>query len=110
MNEIMTKITDESDRFRTLRNFCSTNTKYGDILAICFGGKPYIDYLMKPLSERQKDIIINYYGLFNSTPMTFREIAKERGYSRQLANKEQKKSIRIMRDRALLDNKKNGGM
>ena len=42
--------------------------------------------------------------------MTFREIAKERGYSRQLANKEQKKSIRIMRDRALLDNKKNGGM
>lgn len=47
MNEIMTKITDESDRFRTLRNFCSTNTKYGDILAICFGGKPYIDYLMK---------------------------------------------------------------
>ena len=70
----------------------------------------YRDYLMKPLSERQKDIIINYYGLFNSTPMTFREIAKERGYSRQLANKEQKKSIRIMRDRALLDNKKNGGM
>lgn len=47
MNEIMTKITDESDRFRTLRNFCSTNTKYGDILAICFGGKPYVDYLMK---------------------------------------------------------------
>lgn len=70
----------------------------------------YMDYLMKPLSKRQKDIIINYYGLFNSTPMTFREIAKERGYSRQLANKEQKKSIRIMRYRALLDNKKNGGM
>lgn len=70
----------------------------------------YMDYLMKPLSKRQKDIIINYYGLFNSKPMTFREIAKERGYSRQLANKEQKKGIRIMRDRALLDNKKNGGM
>ena len=70
----------------------------------------YMDYLMKPLSKRQKDIIINYYGLFNNTPMTFREIAKERGYSRQLANKEQKKGIRVMRDRALLDNKKNGGM
>lgn len=47
MNEIMQRITDEADRFRTLRNFCSTNTKYGDILAICFGGKPYVDYLMK---------------------------------------------------------------
>lgn len=70
----------------------------------------YMDYLMNPLTERQKDIIINYYGLSNSKPMTFREIAKERGYSRQLANKEHKKSIQIMRNRALLDNKKNGGM
>lgn len=46
MNEIMQRITDEADRFRTLRNFCSTNTKYGDILAISFGGKPYVDYLI----------------------------------------------------------------
>ena len=52
MNEIMSKITDEADRFRTLRNFCATNTKYGDILAIIFGGKPYIDYLVsKGMSE-----------------------------------------------------------
>lgn len=72
--------------------------------------KDYIQYLMSLLNERQKDIISKYYGLCNNSPMTFREIAKACGYSRQLANKEQKKSIRIMRDRALLDNKKNGGM
>ena len=47
MNEIMMRITDEADRFRTLRNFCTTNTKYGDLFAIAFGGKPYVDYLMK---------------------------------------------------------------
>ena len=46
MNEIMQKITDEADRFRSLRNFCMTNTKYGDIGAIVFGGKPYVDYLI----------------------------------------------------------------
>lgn len=46
MNEVMAKLTDESDKLRSLRNFCSTNTKYGDILAICFGGKPYVDYLI----------------------------------------------------------------
>ena len=46
MNEVMLKITDEADRFRTLRNFCITNTKYGDLIAISFGGKPYVDYLM----------------------------------------------------------------
>jgi len=46
MNEVMLKITDEADRFRSLRNFCTTNTKYGDMLAIAFGGKPYVDYLI----------------------------------------------------------------
>lgn len=46
MNEVMLKITDEADRFRSLRNFCTTNTKYGDLLAIAFGGKPYVDYLI----------------------------------------------------------------
>lgn len=47
MNEVMLKITDEADKFRSLRNFCTTNTKYGDLFAIAFGGKPYVDYLMK---------------------------------------------------------------
>ena len=46
MNEIMQRITDETDKFRTLRNFCCTNTKYGDLIAISFGGKPYVDYLI----------------------------------------------------------------
>lgn len=72
--------------------------------------KDYMDYLMEPLNKRQKDIIIKYYGLFDSEPMTFRQIAAILGYSRQLINKEQKKSIQIMRGRLQLENKKNGGM
>ena len=47
MNEIMSRITDETDRFRTFKNFWTTNTKYGDLIAISFGGKPYVDYLIK---------------------------------------------------------------
>lgn len=46
-NEIISTLTNESDKFRSLRNWCTSNTKYGDILAIIFGGKPYVDYLMK---------------------------------------------------------------
>lgn len=72
--------------------------------------KDYMDYLMEPLSKRQKDIITKYYGLFDSEAMTFRQIAAILGYSRQLINKEQKKSIQIMRGRLQLENKKNGGM
>lgn len=45
-NEIISMLTNEADKFRALRNFCTSNTKYGDIIAIMFGGKPYVDYLM----------------------------------------------------------------
>ena len=45
-NEMMSTLTSEVDRFRTIKNFCSLTTKWGDITAIIFGGKPYVDYLM----------------------------------------------------------------
>lgn len=46
-NEIIASLTNEADKMRSWRNFCTSNTKFGDILAIAFGGKPYVDYLMK---------------------------------------------------------------
>lgn len=46
-NEIIASLTNEADKMRSWRNFCTSNTKFGDILAIIFGGKPYVDYLMK---------------------------------------------------------------
>lgn len=45
-NEVIEILTSEKDRFRTLRNFMTSNTKWGDIIAITLGGKPYVDYLM----------------------------------------------------------------
>ena len=35
-NEIISMLTNEADKFRALRNFCTSNTKYGDIIAIMF--------------------------------------------------------------------------
>ena len=97
---------DDSDRTTANEYVAPQSVNFVDEIA----DRDYMEYLMSPLSERQKEIITKYYGLFDNKPMTFREIAKEHGYSRQLANKEQKKSLQIMRNRALLDNKKNGGM
>ena len=52
--EIISMLTNESDKFRALRNFCTSNTKYGDIIAIMFGGKPYVDYLIsKGMSQEE---------------------------------------------------------
>lgn len=53
-NEIISMLTNNSDKFRSLRNFCTSNTKYGDIIAIMFGGKPYVDYLIsKGMSQEE---------------------------------------------------------
>lgn len=54
-NEIMSQLTSEADRFRTLRNFATVNTRYGDIAAIVFGGKPYVDYLINEKGLSKED-------------------------------------------------------
>ena len=46
-NEVIAILTSEKDRFRTLRNVMTSNVKWGDIIAITLGGKPYVDYLMQ---------------------------------------------------------------
>lgn len=46
-NEVIAILTSEKDRFRTLRNFMTSNVKWGDIIAITLGGKPYVDYLIE---------------------------------------------------------------
>lgn len=56
-NEIISMLTNESDKFRALRNFCTSNTKYGDIIAIMFGGKPYVDYLMSQGMSQEEAFI-----------------------------------------------------
>ena len=56
-NEIISMLTNESDKFRALRNFCTSNTKYGDIIAIMFGGKPYVNYLMSQGMSQEEAFI-----------------------------------------------------
>ena len=46
-NEIVASLTNEKDRFRKLTNFFTSNVKWGDIIAITLGGRPYVEYLMK---------------------------------------------------------------
>ena len=60
MNEVMVRVTSETDRFRSLRQFMMTNTKYGDIIAIIFGGKPYVDYLMKEKKMSKEDAFTKF--------------------------------------------------
>lgn len=45
-NEIIATLTNEADKFRKVTNFFTLNVKWGDIIAITLGGKPYVDYLV----------------------------------------------------------------
>lgn len=46
-NEIVASLTNEKDKYRKLTNFFTSNVKWGDIIAITLGGRPYVEYLMK---------------------------------------------------------------
>lgn len=54
-NEVMVNLVNESGKLRNLRKFWVSNTKFGDILAIIFGGKPYVDYLMNVKGYSKED-------------------------------------------------------
>lgn len=45
-NEILQTLTSLQDPLRKLKNFWTLNVRWGDIIAITIGGKPYVDYLM----------------------------------------------------------------
>ena len=45
-NEIIATLTNEADKFRKVTNFFTLNVKWGDIIAVTLGGKPYVDYLV----------------------------------------------------------------
>lgn len=54
-NEVISILTSEKDNFRKLKNFMTSNTKWGDIIAITLGGKPYVDYLMNEKGMSKED-------------------------------------------------------
>nr|DAN07825.1 MAG TPA: crystallin beta/gamma motif-containing protein [Caudoviricetes sp.] len=45
-NEILQTLTNLKDPSRKLKNFFTLNVRWGDIIAITIGGKPYVDYLI----------------------------------------------------------------
>lgn len=46
-NETMQSLLSQYDKWNEVRTFFTANIRIGDMLAIMFGGKPYIDHLMK---------------------------------------------------------------
>lgn len=45
-NEVIASITNEADKYRSIKNFFTMNTRWGDVYAIALGGKPFYDFLL----------------------------------------------------------------
>ena len=50
------------------------------------------------LTERQREVIINRYGLFNNKELTQKEVAELIGVVRQTASSDEEKALKVIRD------------
>ena len=67
-------------------------------------GKTMVGLLMNFLSEKERNIIIKYYGLNGKKPKTLEEIGKELGISKERVRQINKNSFLKMRTAAMLLN------
>ena len=57
------------------------------------------DYVNSELTEREREIIIDRYGLYGHQPLPQRELAKRLGISRSYISRIEKKALEKLRDR-----------
>ena len=55
-------------------------------------------YLFSHLDEREREILILRYGLYGRTPLTQREIARQKGISRSYVSRLEKKALGKLRE------------
>ncbi len=60
--------------------------------------KRLYEMIEKMDNEREKEIIIKRYGLYNQQPLTQREISKQMGISRSYVSRIEKKILEQLRD------------
>jgi RNA polymerase primary sigma factor len=64
--------------------------------------KEVISYLLENLSNREKEIIVSYYGLNDNQELTLYEIGEKMGLSAERVRQIKKVSMRKLRTKALL--------
>lgn len=97
-NEPENGVYEESQEFDEDTDFSfffnDENTKKSDI-------KSTIGFLMNFLSEKEKDVVCQYYGLYGEKPKTLEEIGDELGISKERVRQINNRSFKKMRTAAL---------
>lgn len=91
--------TDKEGNPLTLMDVISTDDNIIDDIDKSINLEKLDAYLNEVLSEREKEIIIYRFGLYNTEPLTQREIAKKLNISRSYVSRIEKKALIQLRKR-----------
>ena len=74
-----------------------------EAIELTYNMKRLYQYIPKVLNEREQEIIMLRYGLYNHKPVTQREIADKIGISRSYVSRIEKRALEKLKDRFLMN-------
>ena len=91
--------TDSEGNPLTLIDVIYTDDTISDDIHLKNSIRRLYELIAEMTDEREKEIIIKRYGLYNSKELTQREIAKQMGISRSYVSRIEKKVLEQLRDK-----------
>ena len=85
--------TDKDGNQLTLMDIISDEVSVVDKIELVIRSEQLYEYIENSLDEREAEILILRYGLYNRYPLTQREVAKKLGISRSYVSRIEKKAI-----------------
>jgi len=98
--------TDREGNVLTLSDILSEDIDVVDRIDLSIKNERLKKYIYEGLNERERQIILQRYGLYGHTELTQNEIAQNLGISRSYVSRIEKKALETLRE--LYDGRKNG--
>lgn len=89
--------TDKDGNSLTLMDIMSEDDNIFECIDLRIKSEKLYEYINKLLGERERDILIMRYGLFETKPLTQREVAAKLNISRSYVSRIEKKAIGILK-------------
>lgn len=90
--------TDKNGNQLTLIDIISDGSSVQDDIELSISSERLYKLIDEQLDEREKEIIILRYGLYNEKPLTQREVAKRLDISRSYVSRIEKKALQTLKD------------
>ena len=97
--------TDREGNVLTLSDILSEDIDVVDRIDLSIKNERLKKYIYEGLNERERQIILQRYGLYGHTELTQNEIAQNLGISRSYVSRIEKKALETLRE--LYDGRKN---